>query len=247
LKTLFKTNIDCDCSNKKYTIESELCYWDEKELLQKNVDELIEEWFETYKYKDLPIIDFDNAFLGEEPTVGRTHTYLNIYIPLIGSYDSLCYQPYSQYLLCSNYEAEIDNENNRLLMSLSLPNKPDMDIDSLIETVILKIKKNIVLQYDYLKKDIELYNNSIKGHLKRKFEEAINQLLSYISSDIFYSSLIIFNKKNKSVIEDSIQTIKTHPSFIEQITTDRFKFKHPTRDNCNLEISLISFDVFYKE
>ena len=95
---LFKDNIHNDCLNKCNSIDRELEFFYEREFLQKDIGDIINEWFEIYKYKDLPTIDFENFYLCEEPIVGRDTTSLKIYIPLIGEYDSLQYEPYRQSL-----------------------------------------------------------------------------------------------------------------------------------------------------
>lgn len=388
---LFRNDISIDCEEKEYTIDRKIDYFDENEFREKTVDDLVEEWFEIYKYKELPNIDFENAFVNEEPVVGIDQTSINIYIPVYGELESLCFLPHNQTLHCSTYYTTIDYDNNSLLMPLNFSNKTNIDIDELISKTIESRKKNIITQYDFLKKDIVHYNSIVKGHIKNKFEElykkvqvkidieqktkkskylriqpkfvepiklkekkietnnniqniidnktekvialeqesylqiynnlkelsvyaqrlpksynklseeenrdqlvnalnlklttatasgetfnvkgksdiiiidnkviyylaeckiwggktkfkgAIDQLLSYISSDVFYASLIVFNKKNKSIIEDALQVIKSHNDFIKEISKDRFKFKHPKKENVELEISLIVFDVF---
>ena len=394
-ENLFRNDISIDCKQKEYEIDRQIDFFDEEEFRQKSVEDLVEEWYELYKYKDLPVIDFENAYLEDEPIVGREQTSINIYIPLDGELDSLCYQPYNQCLCCSNYYTTISYENNSLLMPLNIGNKVDLDIDELISSTIESRKKNIITQYQYLKKDIEHFNYRIRGHIKNKFEElykkvqvqieieqktkkskylkvqpkhiepikleerkietsstniknvvekkvdkiialekdsylqiynnlkelsvyaqrlpksyyklseeenrdqlinalnlklttatasgetfnvrgksdiiivdnkviyyiaecklwngekkfkdAIDQLLSYISQDVFYTSLIVFNKKNKNVIEEAVQVIKSHDSYVKEISEDRFKFKHPKNDRVELEISLVVFDVFYAE
>lgn len=394
-ENLFRNDISIDCKQKEYEIDRQIDFFDEGEFRKKGLEDLIEEWYEVYKYKDLPAIDFENAYLEDEPIVGREQTSISIYIPLSGELDSLCYQPYNQSLLCSNYYATIDYDNNCLLIPLNFNNKPDVDIDNLIGSTIETRKKNIITQYDFLKKDIVHFNNRIKGHIKNKFDalykkvqikieieqrtkkskylkvqpkkvepiklverrietsntniqkivenkfekvivlekesylqiynnlkelsiyaqrlpksynklseeenrdqlinalnlklttatasgetfnvrgksdiiivdnkviyyiaecklwngekkfrDAINQLLSYISQDVFYTSLIVFNKKNKNIMEEAVQVIKSHDGYIKEISEDRFKFKHPKNDKVELEISLVVFDIFYDE
>lgn len=394
-EVLFRNDISIDCEQKERSIDREIYFFDENEFREKSVEDLVDEWFNIYKYKDLPVIDFENAYLNEEPIVGRENTSINIYIPLYGELESLCYEPHNQSLWCSNYYASISYENNSLLMPLNFGNKADIDIDEKINSMIESRKQNIITQYQYLKKDIEHYNYRIKGHIKNKFEDlykkvkvkieleektkksrylkvqpkivepikleerkietsntniknivenkiekvialekesylqiynnlkelsvyaqrlpksyyklseeenrdqlinalnlklttatasgetfnvrgksdiiivdnkviyyiaecklwngekkfkdAVDQLLSYISQDVFYTSLIVFNKKNKNIMEEAVQVIKSHDSYMKEISEDRFKFKHPKNDKVELEISLVVFDVFYDE
>lgn len=75
------------------------------------------------------------------------------------------------------------------------------------------------------------------------FKEAIEQLLSYVSEDIFYTSLIIFNKNKGEIIDSAIKVLKTHPNYLNQISQNRFKFKHPRNEKYELEVSLIIFNL----
>lgn len=76
------------------------------------------------------------------------------------------------------------------------------------------------------------------------FKKAIDQLLSYISEDVYYSSLIIFNK-NKSLIDEvASNIIKSHKEFKNMKNKNRFIFKHPKKSQKELEISLIIFNIF---
>ena len=75
------------------------------------------------------------------------------------------------------------------------------------------------------------------------FKEAIDQLLSYISEKVRYSSLIIFNKNKCKVYADAIDSIKSHRLYLKEINNKRYKFKHPKNEILELEVSLIIFNV----
>ena len=75
------------------------------------------------------------------------------------------------------------------------------------------------------------------------FFEAIDQLLSYVSEDIFYTSLIIFNKNKGPIIDSAIKVLKGHPNYLNQINQNRFKFKHPRNEKYELEVSMIIFNL----
>lgn len=77
----------------------------------------------------------------------------------------------------------------------------------------------------------------------KKFLEAIEQLLSYVSEDVFYTSLIIFNKNKNKIIDEANELMRTHNDYIEQIDVNRLIFKHPKNKKYKLEISLIVFDI----
>ena len=76
-----------------------------------------------------------------------------------------------------------------------------------------------------------------------KFNEAINQLLSYISEDVYYSSLIIFNKTQNKINKLAVDKLKSHDDYLSEIANNRYLFKHPKNQNLKLEISLIVFDI----
>lgn len=75
------------------------------------------------------------------------------------------------------------------------------------------------------------------------FNEAIEQLLSYVSEDIFYTSLIIFNKNKGEIIDSVIKVLKGHHNYLNQISQNRFKFKHPRNEKYQLEVSMIIFNL----
>lgn len=77
------------------------------------------------------------------------------------------------------------------------------------------------------------------------FEKAIDQLLTYISEDVNYSSLIIFNKNKKKIDSEVSEIIKFHKLFLDTKSDKRFIFKHPKNINSTLEISLIIFNISY--
>ena len=77
----------------------------------------------------------------------------------------------------------------------------------------------------------------------KKFLDAIEQLLSYVSEDVFYTSLIIFNKNKSKITGEAIELMKSHSNYIENIDNNRVLFRHPKNPKCKLEISLIVFDV----
>ena len=177
---LFNINIDYNCESKKQNIIRELDFFYEREFFEKSVDDLVSEWYEIYKYKELPIIKFDEPYLEDEQVVGRDRTSLKIYIPLEGDADSLKYEPQRQSLWVVNYLTEIDEKNNRLFMELIFNNKSDIDIDLMIEETVLKRRTNIESQYKYLQSDISFCNNFLLNFLKREFEKLYEKVKTKI-------------------------------------------------------------------
>ena len=148
---------------------------------------------------------------------------------------------YAQRLPKSYYKLSEEENRDQLINALNLKLTTATASG---ETFNVRGKSDIIIvdnKVIYYIAECKLWNG------EKKFKDAINQLLSYISQDVFYTSLIVFNKKNKNIIEEAVQVIKSHDSYVKEISEDRFKFKHPKNDRVELEISLVVFDVFYAE
>lgn len=157
------------------------------------------------------------------------------------------------YLQIYNSLNELSIYANRLPKSYNKLDEEDIR-DQIINTLNLKLKTASATGETFNvsgKTDIIIVDNKViyfiaeckiwKG--TQKFSEAIDQLLSYISDDILYSSLIIFNKNKGNINDRALETIKQHKNYIYEIEKNRFEFKHPKNNN-KLELSLIVFDVY---
>ena len=388
---LFSKEIRYEEENREEIVKYELDNIDESEFYNKDIEHIKEEYYIRHHFEELPTILFNEPYLNEEPNFGREMTSFNAYIPLVGKNISLMYKPSSQYLWCFQYNATISEPENAICFPINIKNSNSFDIDDLIEKTITDRRKNIETQYEYLKKDISLYNSKLKNfideeidklHSKLKlknelqekskkskylkiipkdispikivenkietindgkvanptiksvqtmileeksyiqiidtlnelsiysnrlpksyfkleeqdirdqiinslnlklktatasgetfnakgktdiiiidnkkiyfiaeckiwkgnklFKEAIDQLLSYISEEVRYSSLIIFNKNKCKVDADAIDSIKSHRLYLKEINNKRYKFKHPKNEILELEVSLIIFNV----
>lgn len=390
---LFTIEINDDERKKENDICGFLNKFDEDRLLNESIENLIEECYQKYKYGDLPIIKYDDAYLKEEPVIDRNNISFNILIPLGDNYDLFKFKPSSQYLMWANYNAFIDTSEKALNMPVNISNNINFEIDDYIVKTIDDRRKYIDMQYEYLKKDIikhnrilndfidrefrklvakvsvkkqlvdktkkskflkiiskqtepikivetkietysdkvikqeeksntiltlekesyiQIYNSLIelsiyanrlpKSYYKldeeeirdqivnalnlklktatatgetfnvrgktdiiivdnkviyfvaeckiwkgiSKFDDAIDQLMSYLSEDVCYSSIIVFNKTKKKINELVIKKMKEREEFCEVVKENRFLFTHPKNNNLKLEISTIIFDVYYK-
>lgn len=390
---LFTIEINDDERKKENDICGFLNKCDEDRLLNESIENLIEECYQKYKYGDLPIIKYDDAYLKEEPVIDRNNISFNILIPLGDNYDLFKFKPSSQYLMWANYNAFIDISEKALNMPVNISNNINFEIDDYIVKTIDDRRKYIDMQYEYLKKDIikhnrilndfidrefrklvakvsvkkqlvektkkskflkiiskqtepikivetkietysdkvikqeeksntiltlekesyiQIYNSLIelsiyanrlpKSYYKldeeeirdqivnalnlklktatatgetfnvrgktdiiivdnkviyfvaeckiwkgiSKFDDAIDQLMSYVSEDVCYSSIIVFNKTKKKINELVTEKMKERKEFCEVVKENRFLFTHPKNNNLKLEISTIIFDVYYK-
>lgn len=390
---LFTIEINDDERKKENDICGFLNKCDEDRLLNESIENLIEECYQKYKYGDLPIIKYDDAYLKEEPVIDRNNISFNILIPLGDNYDLFKFKPSSQYLMWANYNAFVDISEKALNMPVNISNNINFEIDDYIVKTIDDRRKYIDMQYEYLKKDIikhnrilndfidrefrklvakvsvkkqlvektkkskflkiiskqtepikivetkietysdkvikqeeksntiltlekesyiQIYNSLIelsiyanrlpKSYYKldeeeirdqivnalnlklktatatgetfnvrgktdiiivdnkviyfvaeckiwkgiSKFDDAIDQLMSYVSEDVCYSSIIVFNKTKKKINELVTEKMKERKEFCEVVKENRFLFTHPKNNNLKLEISTIIFDVYYK-
>ena len=112
-------------NNNEFERESDFIFklnsLDEDKFLDQTVEELVEEFYEKYKYLDLPNIKYEEAYLNEEPIIDKNNIKFDIYIPVEGKFSSIKYCPYSTCLCCNEYNAFIDERENALCMKVNLP------------------------------------------------------------------------------------------------------------------------------
>lgn len=384
-----------DINNNEYERENNFVFklnsFDEDKFLKQSIEELVLEFYDEYKYYDLPIIKYEEAFLKSEPIIDRNNIKFDIYIPIVGDYSSMKYSPFSQRLCCNSYNAFIDEIESTLCMQVNLPLNPNFEIDDYIESTINSRRRDIDIQYNYLKKDISTYNQQLKKRIENeltkleskvqvkrnliekskkskylkiipkstepikiveskietviekvvkseekrqptlllekesyiqiydslkelsvyagrlpksyfkldeedirdqlvnslnlklktatatgetfnvrgktdiiiidnkiiyfiaeckiwkgnsKFNDAINQLMSYISEEVYYSSIIVFNKNKNKINDQAVEVIKRREDYLGELSSNRYSFKHPKNANLELEISLLVFDIY---
>lgn len=81
----------------------------------------------------------------------------------------------------------------------------------------------------------------------KKIDESITQLLGYISSDVVFSSIIIFNKKNIDIKTSIDERMMSNVNYKRKICDNRYLFVHPANDRMELEISVIVFNIHGNE
>ena len=390
---LFVEDINNNERERENNFIYELNNIDENKFFEQSIDELVEDFYNKYKYLDLPNIMYEQAYLNKEPIIDRNNIKFDINIPIEGQFSSIKYCPFSTRLCCSNFKADINESENALCMQVNLPINPNFEIDDYIETTINNRRKDIDNQYNYLKRDITDYNQRLKKYIdselrkmeskvqikrqlvekskqskylkivpkftepikiveskietssnkilkqeekpksylllekssyiqiydslkelsiyanrlpksyfkleeedirdqlvnslnlklktatatgetfnvrgktdiiiidnkiiyfiaeckiwkgQSKFNDAIDQLMSYISEEVCYSSIIVFNKNKNKIIDQASEIIKKRQDYLSYESMDRYIFKHPKNPNLKLEISLIVFDIYYE-
>lgn len=207
---LFDKEIDYDEQNKEERIRYDLDIMDENVFFNKTIEQIKNEYFVEHSYKDLPRIKFDNPYLKEEPDIGRENTRFNIYIPLDGDIISLNYRPSSQYLHCHRYYAVVDENENAICLPVSIRNTDSFDIDSLIEKTISDRRKNIEIQYQYLKSDITRHNSKLKTFIEREVNKLYDKIRLKIELKEKSKYLKIVPKETSpiKIVEKQIETNK---------------------------------------
>jgi len=102
-----------------------------------------------------------------------------INIPVNGIASNLRYKPCRQYLMCSNYNATINDEENTIITKLTLNNKDIRDsnyVDNAIENHISRIKRDILSQLGNLLPELKIHNYSIKNYAKNETEKLIKAI-----------------------------------------------------------------------
>jgi hypothetical protein len=82
---------------------------------------------------------------------------------------------------------------------------------------------------------------------QQKYDESIDQLLGYISSDVIFSSIIVFNKKNIGITELINERMIANSNYKRTISYGRYVFIHPSNNRMELEISVIVFNIHGNE
>lgn len=144
---------------------------------------------------------------------------------------------YAQRLPKSYFKLDEEDIRDQVINALNLKLKTATATG---ETFNVKGKTDIIIidnKVIYFIAECKIWNGA------KIFCDAIEQLLSYISEDVLYASLIIFNKNKSKINDEALKLMKEHPSYIENIDINRMIFTHPKNYKSKLEISLIVFDV----
>ena len=209
---LFNKEIRYEEENREEIVKYELDNIDESEFYNKDIEHIKEEYYIRHHFEELPTILFNEPYLNEEPNFGREMTSFNAYIPLVGKNISLMYKPSSQYLCCSQYNATISEPENAICFPINIKNSNSFDIDDLIEKTITDRRKNIETQYEYLKKDISLYNSKLKNFIDEEIDKLHSKLklkneLQEKSKKSKYLKIIPKDISPIKIVENKIETI----------------------------------------